>query len=140
MAILSFLSDLVDPVFGLIKGLTGGNDIEKQKLSNAVTQLQSQVGLRFLELESQLIEARSSVIKAEAEGKSWLQRNWRPLIMVEFGVIILYAVIAPALTLPAVDMSGVPDDMWTLLIVGIGGYIGGRSLEKIIPKSKWSKG
>jgi hypothetical protein len=109
-------------------------------LNNAVTNMQSQMGLKIVELESQLIEARSSVIKAEAEGKSWLQRNWRPMIMVTFGGVIVYAVLAPAFGLPPVDMSGVPKQMWTLLTVGIGGYIGGRSLEKIIPKTKWGKG
>jgi hypothetical protein len=139
MAILDFLGGLVKPVFGLIDNLTGGNDIEKQKLSNAVTELQSKMGLKLIELESQLIEARSSIIRAEAEGKSVLQRIWRPVIMLTFAGVIVYTVVAPAFGAPPVDMSGVPEKMWNLLIIGIGGYIGGRTLEKIIPNSKWGK-
>ena len=33
-------------------------------------------------------ELQASVIIAEAKGQSWLQRNWRPLLMAMFGVII----------------------------------------------------
>ncbi|HEY9163898.1 MAG TPA: 3TM-type holin, partial [Magnetovibrio sp.] len=34
------------------------------------------------------LESAAQIIVAEAQGESWLQRNWRPLLMVMFGVII----------------------------------------------------
>ncbi len=52
-------------------------------------------------------------------------------MMLLFGFVILYTVIAPAFGLPDVDMTGVPDRLWTLMTVGIGGYIASRGFEKV---------
>ncbi len=74
------------------------------------------------------IEAAASIIVAEAKGDSWLQRSWRPLLMVLFGVIIAnnYLVV-PLFGTPGAE---IPPDMWALLKLGIGGYVLGRSVEK----------
>lgn len=75
------------------------------------------------------------MIVAEAQGESWLQRNWRPLLMLCF-VLILFNnyVAAPyaralGLALPTLDL---PQGAWALLNIGVGGYIAGRSAEKIL--------
>jgi len=74
------------------------------------------------------IEAAASIIVAEAQGDSWLQRSWRPLLMVLFGVIIAnnYLVV-PLFGSPSAE---IPPDMWDLLKLGVGGYVLGRSVEK----------
>jgi hypothetical protein len=81
------------------------------------------------------LEAAASVIRAEAEGESWLQRNWRPLLMCVFGAIVANNyVVAPymqALFSVSVELA-VPEPMWELLKLGVGGYILGRSSEKAI--------
>lgn len=51
--------------------------------------------------------------------------------MVMFGGIICYGYIAKTAGLPAAE---IPPEMWTLLQLGVGGYIGARSAEKIVPK------
>ena len=84
----------------------------------------------------ELIRAQSSIIVAEITGKSWLQRNWRPLLMAEFGVIILNNyIIAPYVGMiwgkEYSIMLTIPPDMWGLLKLGISGYIVGRSVEKV---------
>lgn len=49
--------------------------------------------------------------------------------MLIFALIILYAyVLAPLAGLPSVP---IPGDMWALLQIGFGGYILGRSAEKV---------
>ena len=74
------------------------------------------------------IEEAAEVIRAEANGDSWLQRNWRPLLMCLFGVIIANNyVVVPIFGSPAAD---IPPDMWELLKLGVGGYVIGRSVEK----------
>ena len=74
------------------------------------------------------LEAAASIIVAEAQGDSWLQRNWRPLLMVLFGVIIANNyIVVPIFNTPAAD---IPPDMWDLLKLGLGGYVVGRSVEK----------
>lgn len=78
-------------------------------------------------------ENKVKVITAEAQG-NWLQRSWRPLLMMLFGVIIANNyIIAPYLgaMFDAQVMLEIPQNMWGLLKLGIGGYIGGRSLEKV---------
>jgi hypothetical protein len=74
------------------------------------------------------LEAAAKIIVAEAQGESWLQRNWRPLLMVMFGVIIAnnYLVV-PLFNTPA---ALIPPDMWDLLKLGVGGYVVGRTVEK----------
>ena len=31
---------------------------------------------------------------------------------------------------PVPELMAIPDQVWTLLTIGIGGYVGGRSIEK----------
>ncbi|MTI10268.1 3TM-type holin [Curvivirga aplysinae] len=88
-----------------------------------------------LELETALLshaadieKAAASVVIAEAKGESWLQRNWRPMLMVLFGYIVAHNyVIAPVFGVASVVM---PDHLWELLKIGVGGYIVSRGAEK----------
>lgn len=74
------------------------------------------------------LDAAAKIIVAEAQGESWLQRNWRPLLMVLFGAIVANNyVLVPIFGVPAAD---IPPDMWDLLKLGVGGYVVGRSAEK----------
>lgn len=74
------------------------------------------------------LESAVKIIVAEAQGDSWLQRNWRPLLMVLFGAIIANNyIVVPIFNTPAAD---IPPDMWDLLKLGLGGYVVGRSVEK----------
>lgn len=78
--------------------------------------------------------AKSEVVVAEVKGESWMQRNWRPLLMMVFiALIINNYILVPYLVAfgVPVNMLPLPPEMWTLLTVGVGGYIVGRSGEKI---------
>lgn len=80
------------------------------------------------------LEASASVIVAEAKSEHWVVAAWRPLLMLTFGAIIANNyILYPYLSLFWVDAPelDVPDQMWSLLQIGIGGYIVGRSGEKI---------
>lgn len=84
---------------------------------------------------SEQIKAQASIINAEANGESWLQRNWRPGLMALFGIIIANNyVFNPYLSaLLGIDiMMTIPPDMWGILKLGVGGYIVGRSAEKTV--------
>ncbi|MBL4747331.1 MAG: hypothetical protein JKY17_00610 [Magnetovibrio sp.] len=84
--------------------------------------------------EMKELESAAKIIIAEAQGDSWLQRNWRPLLMVMFGIIIANNyLIAPIFNTPPAD---IPPDMWDLLKLGVGGYVVGRSVEKGIKSWK----
>jgi len=74
------------------------------------------------------IEEAANVNRSDASGESWLQRNWRPMLMCLFGVIVANNyIVVPLFGTP---MTDIPPDMWDLLKLGIGGYVVGRSVEK----------
>lgn len=75
--------------------------------------------------EREMAEAQASVVKAESTG-NWLQRSWRPLVMLTFAVIIL---IGTFTSLPILADSS---RFWDLLEIGLGGYVIGRSGEKML--------
>lgn len=80
------------------------------------------------EFANNIVEISSKVIITEAQG-SWLQRNWRPILMLAFGFIIIYRYFISFLfNLPSPEL---PEKFWDLLEIGVGGYIIGRSIEKI---------
>ena len=81
------------------------------------------------EKELELQKMQTDIIIAEAKG-NWIQRSWRPLLMLSFGFIVIYnKFIAPLFGLPIPILEG---EFWTLLQIGIGGYVVGRTGEKMI--------
>lgn len=117
-------SALLGPVIAGLFGVIDKAVEDKDQAAAIKAKLQEMV----LTGQMKEIEAAASVIVAEAKGESWLQRNWRPLLMVLFGTIVgnNYLVV-PLFGTPAAE---IPPDLWDLLKIGVGGYIVGRSVEK----------
>ena len=110
------LSNLVSEIGGIIDSLTLSSK-EKMQLRASLTEALS----RF---EADLQKEQSSVIRSESQG-NWLQRSWRPLVMLTFSAVVLLGIFTP---LP------LPDDgsrFWDLLEIGLGGYVIGRSCESV---------
>jgi hypothetical protein len=87
---------------------------------------------------------RANIIVTEAKSDSWLAKSWRPLVMLMFAFVIFN----DAIIVPYVDMFmeasikglfTVNDKIWTAVNVGLGGYVVGRSVEKIVDKVKNGK-
>jgi hypothetical protein len=95
------------------------------------------------------LEQEAQVVLAEVKSEHWLTRSWRPILM----LTLLGFVVFVGLVLPLADglagrtlafnprWNDIPPQMWDFLMIGMGGYIGGRSLEKIAaqvlaPKAK----
>ena len=75
------------------------------------------------------LNAAVQVIVAEATG-NWLQRSWRPIMMLTFTGLI----VARWMGWTAPNLS--PEEyehLWSIVQLGIGGYVSGRSAEKIVP-------
>lgn len=103
-----------------------GRDIE-----NAVQDLPPEQRAALLErqfdVDEALIKARSETIVAEASNEQFLPSNWRPITMLAFvGMIGGYWFgLTPEIPSEAVA------DMFELVKLGLGGYVIGRSAEKI---------
>lgn len=80
----------------------------------------------------ELQKMQTEIIVAEAKG-NWLQRSWRPILMLSFGFIIIYTKFISQLSTRLVTPVLEPE-FWQLLEIGIGGYVIGRSGEKIVDK------
>ena len=92
------------------------------------TKVRAELQSALLANADELERTAANVILAEATGESWLQRNWRPMLMVLFGIIIANNfLVVPIMGTP---MAQIPPDMWDLLKLGLGGYVLGRSAEK----------
>lgn len=85
---------------------------------------------QLLAHQNSIEQAAASIIKTEAESQHWLAANWRPLLMLTFGGLIVarwFGYAAPNLS-EAEYLK-----LWDIVELGIGGYVIGRSAEKIVP-------
>ena len=97
------------------------SDEERLKAKNEVFKVLQEQQLELQKLQTE-------IVLAEANG-NWLQRSWRPILMLAFGFIVIYVkFIAPLFQLPIPPLE---NEFWNLLQLGIGGYVVGRSAEKI---------
>ena len=113
-----------------IVSTVGGIISKHVKDQDLVLKIQGELQMELMKIIQEQIEAQKAIIVAEATGKSWLQRNWRPLLMLVFTIIIAFNyIVAPLFSRQPLP---IPPDMWDLLKIGIGGYIVGRSAEKIM--------
>ena len=115
-----------------IKSLfTGEPTPEKQaEIQGKLLELSQQAAVA----DNQLREMQKQVLLAEITGESWLQRNWRPILMLVIVVIVANNyIIVPYLqlfSLPA-KILDLPEKLWNLMTLGVTGYIAGRTGEKI---------
>lgn len=131
VSMVSSISSALKGVFDFADDLHLSKE-EKLEFHNKI----ANVTLELEKLNTEVTKYQSNIIVAEAQSGSWLVRSWRPMLMCVFGGIIIYDLIAvPLFGLPVVgDTKVVPPEIWSILKIGIGGYIGGRSLEKIADK------
>lgn len=89
--------------------------------------------LQLLQLEKEgeldYIKSQMNVILAEANGESWLQRNWRPITMLTFVALIVAKWLG--YTAPGISEE-IEKELMNLVQIGLGGYVVGRSAEKVM--------
>ncbi|MBT1688903.1 3TM-type holin [Dawidia soli] len=116
-----------------------GNTIDKIDKSDEKLSLQLRYKELILEMEGaylayegKLLESQSKIVESETKGESWLQRNWRPSLMVMCMFIVFNNyVLVPYFGMPTTVLD---DHIWLLIEMGVTGYVAGRSLEKITDK------
>lgn len=138
---MSFIAAL--PVVGdFFKGLFGVIDkavLDKDEANKLKSQIETIVQNGDIEKFKSDMEARSKIIIAEASGTSWLQKNWRPILMLSIiAIIVNNYILFPYLSLftTKVVILELPPALFNLMTLGVSGYIIGRSGEKIIDKWK----
>ncbi len=103
-------------------------------LRTAITGVDPETKGKIELIIARLTELQASVVIAEMKSGAWLAQNWRPITMLTFVAIIANNyILYPYLALfwSKAPVLQIPPDMWSLLKIGLGGYVVGRSGEKI---------
>ena len=96
----------------------------------AKAKAESEMALALMANQKELEQAAANIIKAEASSTNWLASSWRPIVMLTFAGLIVarwFGWAAPNLS-EAEYLK-----LWSIVELGLGGYVIGRSAEKIIP-------
>ena len=131
--VASIVSGAIGPIIGLIDKMHTSKE-EKAAMTLALVNAQGK-------LQNELVGFQKDIIIAEATGESYLQRNWRPILMLTIVAIVANNyLLYPYLRLfwQAAPELVLPDALWNLMQIGVGGYIVGRSTEKGI--KLWKNG
>ena len=110
------------------------NTIEKSVPDKDLQEkLKAQLQTQLLQSNTQELQAAAKIIEAEAKA-GWFASSWRPLLMyVLIFILVWNYVIGPVIKVftGAIISFELPGDVWTLLNVGLGGYVVGRSAESV---------
>lgn len=129
--LLGAASPLISAMFKTVDKVVDSKE-EKEKIK---AKIQEQV----ISGEMKELQSAANIILAETKSESWLARSWRPLLMMVAIIIIannyLFVPYANAFLGVGIQLE-LPDALWTLLTIGVGGYTLGRSSEKVAEKLK----
>jgi len=137
--------DIVGAITGLFGSATKAvdeiftNKEEKILAKAKLTEIRNALNIKLLDFNTTLVKAQSAIIQAEAQSASWLTRSWRPIMMMMFGFIIFNNyILHPYLSLiwKLAPLLPVPPELWTIITVGMSGYIVTRGLEKTAKEYK----
>ena len=122
------IGSIAEKIIGIIDKEIPDKDLREK--------LKTQIQLQLLDLQKEIVEQiqkeveeRAKVIRAEVNSESWLTRNWRPITMLTF--LVLMVAYYVGLTPPNLDKATVAE-MLSVIKIGLGGYIVGRSVEKAV--------
>ncbi len=110
------------------------NTIEKSVPDKDLQEkLKAQLQTQLLQSNTTELTAAAKIIEAEAKA-GWFASSWRPLLMyVLIFILVWNYILGPVIKVftGAVISFELPGDVWTLLNVGLGGYVVGRSAESV---------
>lgn len=118
---------------------------DKDQAERLKAELKQQIEDNSHEREIAQLKAQAGIIQSEAGGESPEQRKWRPHLMYLIMFLLVFnGVVVPLgeaifqVDIPTLEAwNSIPVQLWQLLMIGVGGYIGGRSAEKVV--RDWGK-
>ena len=118
---IQMLIPAIAPILGKVVGNLFPDPAEKAKAEQEVL-------VQLMQHQQQIENAAASIIQTEAASKHWLSANWRPITMLTF----LALIVARWFGWAAPDLSETEYiKLWSIVEFGLGGYVVGRSVEKI---------
>ena len=122
---LGAVAPLAKILFNTIEKAVPDKDLQEK--------LKAQLQTQLLQSNTQELQAAAKIVEAEAKA-GWFAASWRPLLMyVLIFILVWNYVIGPVIKIfmGAVITFELPGDVWSLLQIGLGGYVLGRSAESV---------
>ena len=120
------------PILGPILSDVVGRVLPADK--NKAQEIERELSMALMQNTAEIEKAAASVV---------ITATWRPILMLTITAIVGWNyLVAPLVELAVTLATGnqmplsipLPEELWTLLTVGVGGYVLGRSGEKIAGK------
>ena len=125
LQMLGAVAPLAKILFNTIEKSVPDKDLQEK--------LKSQLQTQLLQSNTAELQAAAKIVEAEAKA-GWFSASWRPLLMyVLIFILIWNYVLGPVILFffKASITITLPGDVWTLLQIGLGGYVVGRSAESV---------
>lgn len=129
MNVLNLVGQIFKPAMDMIDNVHTSTE-EKLSKKAQLLELQASFLVQALEYESDQLKQKAKIITTEAKSEHWVTATWRPITMLSFvAAILAYWFGLTPNTIPPEAV----DEMFLLVQIGLGGYVVGRSAEKVIP-------
>lgn len=99
--------------------------------ASARAQAEAEIAKQLLASSAELERAAGEIVLAEAKSEHFLAACWRPILMLTFGGLIVARWLG--FSAPGISEAEVLK-LWDIVQLGLGGYVIGRSAEKIAPQ------
>ena len=119
----------------IVKGLFSSSKGEKSVLGGVATDIREAIKgkeidpNKLVDVYLEIAKLQSNIITTEIQG-NFLQRSWRPILMLSIVFIVVNNYIMFPYFPNTFEVLELPEHLWTLLEIGLGGYVVGRSAEK----------
>ena len=118
------------PILGEIGKRIAGNLFPDPADELKRQQVETELTRAILDKAAAMEQAAAELVKTEAASQHWLAANWRPITMLIFVALIVarwFGWAAPNLA----EQEYLA--LWDIVQLGLGGYVIGRTVEKITP-------
>lgn len=133
---------IVNAVTGLFSGLIGAiddwhtSDEEKLTIKMQMFLAQGKLMSTVFDYEKQMMQMQADIITSEAKSEHWLVASWRPITMLTFvGLVAAHWFGFTPENMPQETV----DNLFLLVQLGLGGYVVGRSAEKVAKSINFKK-
>lgn len=121
-------------VVGLVEGVKGFFGLKQSKLDSVSKLIDAASMIDTNDTETK--KAAAAAIVAEMNSGYWLAAVWRPMLMLFFAVLVGARWFG--YTPPNMNEAELLE-VYGLLKMGVGGYMGGRTVEKVISSINLTK-
>ncbi len=128
MGITDLIAGIFKPAAVLIDEMHTSTD-EKLQHKERLLNVQAAAMEKVFDYERENLKGQQAIVAAEAQSEHWIAAAWRPITMLTFLALVVLDSVG---ILP----SPLNAEAWTLLKIGLGGYVVGRSGEKIVKTYK----